>query len=346
MIHISLDTDVWLQLLAQPLEKGNKFDELLYWIRNNHVKVLISGNILDEWDRNKANKVKDIKAEFTKYYKVNDGLVGSNSAFKSYIEPDKYEDEAQKRIDRLDDIFRNHSIIIPVTDTILIQASKRNLNCEAPNHSQDSFRDTVNILSVIDYLQKKQNIQTCYFSTLNYKDFSASKSEKVKLHEQLEVEFNKVGLEYVYDYERLWGIYLKQGLPDYVDYLKKNEKENIRKEEKEKESQLINIEDHPPSYLSNINIIDIIIEESKPSNAQVNFVLSLMNEDEAYYKYVFKKVNSSFWFDVFKKAGFYDSSKVPGPKKHDDGGYSFPSWAPLQLLERLSKMIGEDLNED
>lgn len=345
MIHISLDTDVWLQLLAQPLEGGNKFDELLYWIRGNHVKVLLSENILKEWDRTKANKIKEVKREFSKYYKANEALFGNNSTIKSSLEPDRFEEEAQKRIGRLDDIFHNRSIVIPITDEILIQASKRNLNCEAPNHSQDSFRDTVNIFSVINYLEKDRNIDNCYFTTLNYKDFSAGKNEKEKLHEQLEIEFDEVGLEYVYNYERLWGIYLKQYLPDYLEYLKQKEDEKLKKSEKEKKYELINIHDHPPSYLSNINVIDIILGNDKPSSAQVNFIIDLMNEDEAYFKYVFKNVSNPFWFDIFKKVGFYNSSRVPGPRQHDEG-YSFPSWVPLQFLEKLSKRFGEDLNEN
>jgi len=346
MIYISLDTDVWLQLLAQPLEPGNKFDELLFWIRNGHVRVLLSENILNEWNRNKANKVKEVKGEFSKYYRVNDGIFGNNSAFKSYIQPDEFEKEAQYRIDQLDDIFHNHSIKIPITDDILIAASKRNLNCEAPNHGKDSFRDTVNLLCLLNHLKNNQEVKRCYFTTLNYRDFSVSKNEKAKLHEQLEADFEKAGLEYVYDYERLRGIYLILELPKYLDYLKKKEEKELELEERENKSEALNIKDPPPSYLSNVNLIDIILLEDRPSSAQVQFVISLMNEDEAYYRYVFKNVSTPFWFDVFKRSGFFNSSSVPGPKKHDDGGYSFPNWPPLQLLERLSKRIGEDLNED
>lgn len=346
MIHISLDTDVWLYLLSQRLEEITLLDELYFWISNNHIKVIIPQNIVDEWSRNKDDKIRQAKKDFSSLYNLKSTVLADDSAVKASIDPNKFEEEAKERIGKLYHIFNKLAIVVETTDEIILEASDRNLKCLAPNHADDSFRDTINILSILNYLRDHPEIEPCFFCTHNYKDFSLNKNEREKLHDHLKKEFQEVGLKYIYNYKRLWSTFLKKNLPDYSEYLKEEMIKKEKEEINEKESSAIEIEDYPPSFLSNVSLIDQILAFDRPSSAQVKFVISLMDDDEAYSKYVFKNVSTPFWFEVFRKSGFYDPSKIPGPKKHDDGAYSFPNWPPLQLLEKLSKRIGEDLNED
>src|SRR5690625_7125472 len=100
----------------------------------------------------------------------------------------------------------------------------------------------------------------------------------------------------------IWGIYLILELPKYLDYLKKKEEKELELEERENKSEALNIKDPPPSYLSNVNLIDIIFLVDRPSSAQVQFVIIFMNEDKSYYSYFFIYLSTSFWFDDFKSS--------------------------------------------
>ena len=46
MIHLILDTDIWLNSLKESGEEDNFIDSLEYWIEYNHIEILLPENIM------------------------------------------------------------------------------------------------------------------------------------------------------------------------------------------------------------------------------------------------------------------------------------------------------------
>ena len=56
MKYIVIDTCFWRLLLHADLRDPlNEFDEILYWIEMKALKVITCKNLINEWDRNRAN---------------------------------------------------------------------------------------------------------------------------------------------------------------------------------------------------------------------------------------------------------------------------------------------------
>ncbi|MGD0236230.1 MAG: hypothetical protein ABSC55_17050 [Syntrophorhabdales bacterium] len=75
-------------------------------------------------------------------------------------------------------------------------------------------------------------------------------------------------------------------------------------------------------------------------------VLQLIQEDEAYENYFFKKVSAIKWFRPLKKLGFFSPQKAPGPRPADREGYfTVPQWNVLPYLESVSLHLTEPDNQ-
>lgn len=234
MIYITLDTCVWLELIKIDLHKDdNVFEEICYWIENKYLIHITPENIIREWDRNKAKKLIEISKDVKKYNSTIIRSFKSTSDLVSAYQPDKAQDAVSKRIDRVETILKVHSEIAKENQAIYDDAIQRNFNCLAPNHTDDSFRDTINILAIINYI-KTQGYTNCIFSTINYADFSEGKAKKHDLHNQLIDDFKNANLQYVYCDEepfasKLLGVSLRPNLPNFRDYLKKKKREEDTK---------------------------------------------------------------------------------------------------------------------
>lgn len=218
MIYIALDTCVWLGLIKIDLHNDNNvFEEICYWIENKYIIHITPENIIREWDRNKAKKLIEITNDIKR---LNNTIIHSfrgTSDLVSAYQPETIEEIISKRIDRVETILKVHSEIANETKAIYDDAIKRNFNCLAPNHTDDSFRDTINIFTIINHI-KTNGYTDCIFSTINYADFSEGKTKKHDLHNQLIDDFNNANLQYVYCDEepfgsKLLGVHLRPSLP-------------------------------------------------------------------------------------------------------------------------------------
>jgi hypothetical protein len=220
MIYITLDTDVWLKLLHdvnQNTDEIGPFDELMFWLEQGHVKLVLPQNIKREWERNKESTIQAAKRELKKNFQSGRELFKNHSALSSFYDPDQYENFVRGRVQRIDKLFASCEIA-HTTDEVMIKAGKRSLECLAPNHTGDSFRDSVNIISLMDHLISKGYL-TCFFASDNFKDFSEPNGPEAILHNQLATDFKQANLEYVYTGRALIYRKLKAQLPNYSDFL-------------------------------------------------------------------------------------------------------------------------------
>jgi len=299
MTYIALDTCVWLGLIKIDLHNDNNvFEEICYWIENKYIIHITPENIIREWDRNKAKKLIEITNDIKR---LNNTIINSfrgTSDLVSAYQPETIEEIISKRIDRVETILKVHSEIANETQTIYDDAIKRNFNCLAPNHTDDSFRDTINIFTIINHI-KTNGYTNCIFSTINYADFSEGKTKKHDLHNQLIDDFNNANLQYVYCDEepfgsKLLGVYLRPSLPSFQDFLmekKRQEEEKIVEERKINDTPKIDSPD--ADYLENIKHLDMILAKKTPTSFEQDLVKLLINRHDSYKQYFFKNIGNN-----------------------------------------------------
>lgn len=299
MIYITLDTCVWLGLIKIDLHNDNNvFEEICYWIENKHLTHITPENIIREWDRNKAKKLIEISNDIKK---LNNNIINSfrgTSDLASAYQPDTIEEIVSKRIDRVETILKVHSEKAEENQNIYDEAIKRNFNCLAPNHTNDSFRDTINILTLFNYI-KTNGYTDCIFSTINYNDFSEGKTKKHDLHNQLIDDFKNANLQYVYCDEdpfasKLLGVSLRPVLPNFQDYLKeKKREEDARVLATKKVMTTTTITSPDADYLENIKHLDLILSKKTPTAWEQDMVKSLIGRHDSYKQYFFNNIGNN-----------------------------------------------------
>jgi len=306
MTYITLDTCVWLGLLGIDFNnEDNFFEEICFWIEGKHLSLIVPTNIIDEWNRNKE----DAKREAIKNLKENEeNLLNRFKNDKTLVEtynPDKISEIIQNRIERID-LILNTSEKAVVDDTILVEAGKRNLIKFPPNHIKEGYKDTVNILTLINHLKLKK-YPKCFFSTIDG-DFGVAKNQPYDLHSLLVGEFNEVNLEYIFfgnkkninDRNNLGATFFselrkdKYNLPSFQDYLMEKK---IKEEEKIVEERKINdtpkIDNPDADYLENIKHLDIILAKKTPTIFEQELIKLLIARHNSYKQYFFNNIGKN-----------------------------------------------------
>lgn len=298
MIYITIDTCVWLRLLREDLYNlDNLFEEFCYWFENNYLTHITPQNIIREWDRNKVPETLRVIGEMNILNRNLIALSKGNQVLSSVYQPDIVQEIIEKRVERVDSILKTYSEIALESPKIFEDSISRNLNCLAPNHSKDSFRDTVNILTLIDYI-KDQGYTNCYFTTRNYTDFSVEKIKKHYLHQQLVLDFQNASLTYVFfDDEPIGGkllSILRPQLPSYEDFCKVQANiAEARILEEKKELPIASIENPDQDFLQNIKYIDLLLSKKVRTGFEEEMILSLIKRHESYKQYFFKNVGDN-----------------------------------------------------
>ena len=301
MTNISIDTCIWLELLKVDFNKeDNYLEELCFWIENKHLNHIASENIIAEWNRNKITYQSEITAHFNKIKKDEISFFKHNSELSSTYQADIIENNVKKRIERIDLILNSHSVKVPISEEVLKDAAYRNLQTLAPNHKKDSFRDTVNILSLIFHL-KNNGYTNCIFTTLNYKDFSVDGSKRYELHYQLAIDFSGANLTYEYFGETdMFGLKLFNHLRNelashsFQDYLKeRKDKEAAVALAAKKVVAVPAIENPDADYLDNIKYIDLILSKKTNSAFEREILKSLVDRHDSYKQYFLRNVGGN-----------------------------------------------------
>lgn len=299
MKYITLDTCVWLELLKANLhDEDNVFDEMCYWIENKYLTHIVPENIIREWNRHKVNKTLEIVTQIKSLQKSILKPFQNNKIINTIYQPESVEEIIKKRIERVENIFNVHSELARESEEIYTNAVKRNLECIAPNHSKDSFRDTINILTLTNYIKSK-GYNGCCFTTSNFSDFSVDKSKKYDLHPQLIDDFRLANLEYVFFEQdsvesKLFANVLRPSLPSFQEYLKEIERQKTERLLSEKKIILEDkIESPDTDFLENIKYMDLILSKKITTAFEKELIGSLISRHESYKRYFFKNVGNN-----------------------------------------------------
>ncbi len=298
MIYLAVDTCVWLELLIVDFaHENNYFDEFLFWIENGYVKCITTENMIREWNRNKISKRQKITTDFKEKQKEISTILSATDKLDSVYQPNRVEEAIDKRIARIDLLFSTAAIIAKESDEIYADAAKRNVACLAPNHNKDSFRDTLNVLTLKKHVLDN-DYPRCIFTSINHSDF-CEPGDKYKLHNQLAQEFKDGNLEYVYfDNARktfsgkLFGVELRPFLPSFSDYLKqekqKEEKRILLERKIEQHKKLDLVDDE---FITNTQYIDRIVLSTKRTKLEENMLEFLFDQHPRYRTYFLKKLS-------------------------------------------------------
>jgi hypothetical protein len=294
MIYVTLDTDAWLKLVhdvnQESLDDIGPFDELLFWLEQGHLTLILPQNLRNEWERHKERNIQAAKREIGRSFQTGKELLKSHPALATFYQPDRYEDFVRKRVARIDKVFSTAELA-PTTDAVILAAAKRSINQQAPNHKQDSFRDTINIVSLMDHIKSK-GYGPCYFSSDNTKDFSDTEA-KEKLHPDLIANFRESNLEYVYTARTLIYGKLKKQLPAYADYLqeerRKEEEDKLKLQQQELETSKENLS---VEFLENASFIDRVLAKKTMTSFEKKMLKELIDSHPSYMSYFLKKVGN------------------------------------------------------
>lgn len=295
MVYLCLDTCVWLELLRAPFDSEDTiFDEILYWIEGGHITCITTQNLIDEWNRQKGKKRLEISKDQQNEDKRSWQRANPSRPFTD--QSGIYEDILSKRITRIEAVLETRALKASVDNDILIDAGNRNLIELAPNRVKDSYRDTVNILTLINFL-KQTGHKPCYFVTINYTDYSET-GHPMNLHPDLQSDFSGASLQYIF-YENgsqnYAGKFLHElrshKLPSLVEYLKeKRKKEEDEKLVLRKEETKVRKTETDTEFLKNLKHIDIILSSESPTRMEQDFLNSLFANHPSYKDYFMKKL--------------------------------------------------------
>ena len=139
MIYITLDTCVWLELLkADWTTKTNLLEEMIFLIEKKHITCITTKNLNREWNRNKGKKKKEILNDFKKMHTDSIAAFKSHPLLSEIYDETKIEEETDRRIERLDQLFETLAEEAPETEEILLEAARKNLGCQPPNHGRET----------------------------------------------------------------------------------------------------------------------------------------------------------------------------------------------------------------
>lgn len=298
MIYLAIDTCVWLELLRTDFhQENNHFNELIFWIEHNYLKIITSENLNSEWNRNKVSKRGQIVTDFTASERQLANVLSDKNIFDGYYHPDKVNEHLNMRISKIDNVLNSLSEIVYHTDSVMVEASNRVLARRPPSHIKDSYSDTINILALKDHIAAN-GYEKCYFTSINSKDYSAANS-KYDLHDGLKADFTAWRMEYVYFDNskanfsgRLFRNVLRPNLPSFEDHLKEiKKKEEHRKVMDKKIEHAKSREITDPNYLEYIMKIDDIIAPGHKRTALDDCILNfLFDNNEIYKQYFLRKL--------------------------------------------------------
>jgi hypothetical protein len=295
MIYLAVDTCVWLELLKTDFNQDdNYFDELIFWIENDYLKLVTTENLITEWNRNKVSKRDEVLQTFKVRYPQIARMMSTPHPLADYYRPERAAEKITERINKIDTILNRKADKAIQTDDIILEAAKRNLECIPPNHRKDSFRDTINILTLKEYVILN-GYSNCIFTTINHKDYGDK--DPYKVHPGLKSDFISWKMEYVYFDDKdnfsgtLFTVHLRPHLPSFADFIRDQKR-------KEEEARLVRrkldsaSKDHiDPNYLDYTLKIDAIVDAGEKRTKLDDYILEfLFDEHPAYKEYFYRKI--------------------------------------------------------
>lgn len=328
MIYLIIDTNIWLDFIDEVELENNSIESIEHWLKMQEITILLPEIINLEYTRNKAKNIEDIKKKLHNY------LVARKE--KKLL--DDFSSSLESHIERIENVLFKQTTIIKITNNHKIKGCDLALDKKKPFDNKNSMGDALIYLSMIEYIEQN-TLKNCFFITNNYSDFSKSKSEKEKIHNDFELTFSSLGIIYVYGFNN----FLYNCDHKLSDIKKIKELKNI-----EENTLLPSSSSQPPkdyladlqnSFIENTTTLDLFINKNQPTKSQVEFALNLISLDESYKRYFFGKIQSGFWLKILKENGFFNPEYNPKAPIQVNEGLKTPVWLPLIYLDRLSSTI-------
>ncbi|NOW95005.1 hypothetical protein FHW89_001666 [Mucilaginibacter sp. SG564] len=336
MIHLAIDTDVWLYLVTVGFDKDhNLFDEFCYWLELGEIRCIVSEQIVEEWERNKESKVSNIKTSIAASVGQlkNTPVIQDRKFFQRVFNSDNFEASARARLAKVEEILTNYTEVAPVTESMMLEAGRRTRKRIAPSHMKDSYSDAINILAIVARIQEL-NLSLVTFVSKNYQDYSEV-GNKDKLHPDLIPMFDEVALTYAADVDELFHKILRPQLSSFADHLIRQKEQRKAIEQQvsiQLKEQLANTDE---DYIINTAMLEQMLQQPRPSHFQEKMIGDLIDNDEYCRKYFFNKLEKPGWLPFVEKSGYLNPSSHPGPLETSNG-QAISRWESLHFLEKLS----------
>ncbi|MEO0683643.1 MAG: PIN domain-containing protein, partial [Cyanobacteria bacterium J06649_11] len=337
MLYVLLDSNIWYYLIDAHHDGKEHFRKLKYWVKDEKVKLLVPQTIVDEWARGETKKYKELEASWKRFFsraKVFFDVSSLNT-------PEKVKTLIENQLEDIREIFAHHSVIIPITDAVRIDAANMAVENKRPfGRKKNSMADAFIYLSFVDYLERNGIVGNCYFVSENHSDFSDERDKEV-IHPDLKPKFDERGVTYVHKMDYAFH-QLSERLPNLESY---EQADRFEQEKSKLENALLSpgffddIDGVADSHLSGISLLDSAISKPNPSKAEITTSISLIQSNENYKDYFLQKIHHAIWFKILDKIGLFDYQHNPDRILTSSGGYQVPRWSSILYLEKLSEKI-------
>ncbi len=330
MIYLTFDSNIWIYSLDESWQIENQFDHLEHWIQKGEVKLLLPKIIIDEWNKNEKKQVKEREKKLRDFFNMAEEILPS-AFFAEYKEPATQRKIIDDQLNRVKNLILQ-SEIIPEYPEVKDRIISDGIAKKAPLHNKSSVADAIIVYSLIHFAKLNQG-NNYFFISNNTKDFYQKENKKNNIHPDLKVDFDSNNIKAITNLN-----YLNYFLREFHNL---KEDENISQKRKERIRNKIKEKIYNPeydkltesgnsSYIQNINTIEFILKEKRPTKEQVIFVLALVDSDDSYEHYFYTQLDKASWFEILKRKEVFNPKNNPAP-------ISF--WEPLIYLKKLSLQI-------
>ncbi len=330
MIYLTLDSNIFVYSIEDAWKIDNQLDYLEAWLESGEVKLLIPEVIQTEWQRIQAPQVKLRREMLKNFFNMAEEILPS-AFFADYKKPAVQEQIIADHFERINQILSNAETI-QLCPEIERKVVSMGIAKRAPQHKKNSVADAVIVYSLIKYVENNPGSHF-FFASNNTADFFDP--NKIDIHEDLKPDFDRLNIGVFKDLNTLNNHLKMLGLSSFDLAQRRRERFNRKIKEKVYNPEYEKITaDRESSFISNINMLEFILNESKPTKEQVIFVLALIDSDSNYERVFFDKVTGVHWFKILESKGIFNPENNPRPTQNH-----VPYWEMLSYLEKISLLI-------
>lgn len=241
MVHLILDTNIWIYFA----EGQHPFvlNGIIEKVESKEIILLVNDEIIKEWDRNKIDSISKIEKELFKQIDYAKELAPTlnNKDCQEYKKligkisnsTPEYKKTIVDRYNTVDDLIKNKSINVPITEEHKLKVIDLALNQKAPFHrKKNSVADALILLSSVDYIKEnginnvnynRIDVSDSVFISYNSDDFSKDikGAFKNEIHPDLKPYLDSVGMTYERNFGRILNLTseLMTIIDEYMEYV-------------------------------------------------------------------------------------------------------------------------------
>ena len=230
MTDVILDTNIWISHIAKDKPNGI-FESFKSQVDNGEIFLLINDIILDEWQRNKNNTIRDITSEIKsssknalrmKTFLDENGKQKIDELLSDYNAKEQERIRlAEERIKEVEKLMSN-ATKVAVTDEMKIQVANWALEKRAPfKQKSNSVGDALILLSTVEHrnADSTSHFRPGFFISFNHTDY-AQRDNSDEIHEDLQELLDGANLSYKRNIGEVLSLTpeLNAEVESYIDY--------------------------------------------------------------------------------------------------------------------------------